>query len=176
MSYITKVENQQEQKMSHLTSLWYARLALTRPIDYERLFKPNETLIRIDVICTDGRYEALSKILIDVKDMNDNAPIFIANTNNNLLLLDSDLNSSHNITIRRNESNLLETLVQVKAIDFDLSTQYGNESLIYTINYCMTNIYNIYIDKRTGYKLVIDLDTDEIISKRKQIHESTRLG
>ena len=161
------------------TSSKYARLALTRPIDYERLFKPNETLIRIDVICTDGRYEALSKILIDVKDMNDNAPIFIANTNNNQLMLDSDLNSSHNITIRRNESNLLETLVQVKAIDFDLSTQYGNESLIYTINYCMPNIYNIYIDKRTGHissKLVIDLDTDEIIAKRKQIHESTRLG
>jgi flagellar motor component MotA len=39
----------------------FARIALTAPIDYELLYKPNETFIRIDLSCSDGRYAAHSK-------------------------------------------------------------------------------------------------------------------
>ena len=133
-------------------------MSLTGPIDYERLYKPNETFIRIDFQCNDGKYAAQSKLLINVQDMNDNKPLFPI--------------ENKNLTIRRNESNLLETLAQLKASDMDLSPQYGNQSLFYSIGFCFPNIYNIYIDERTGEinsKLVIDLDTDEIIAKRREM-------
>jgi hypothetical protein len=136
----------------------FARIALTAPIDYELLYKPNETFIRIDLSCSDGRYAAHSKILINIQDMNDNKPRFIA--------------ENKDLTITRNESNLLENLVQVQAVDFDLSPKYGNQSLYYFISYCVPNVYNVYIDPRTGQinsKLIIDLDTDEIIARRKDM-------
>jgi hypothetical protein len=140
------------------TTTKFAKLALTGPIDYERLYKPNETFIRIDLSCHDGKYSTQSKILINVQDMNDNKPSFPL--------------ENKNLTIKRNESSLLETLVQLKASDMDLSPHFGNLSLFYSISYCFPNIYSIYIDERTGEinsKLVIDLDTDEIISKRREM-------
>ena len=95
--------------------------------------------------------------------MNDNRPMFPF--------------EDKNLTIRKNESNLLETLVQIRASDLDLSPQFGNQSLIYSINYCMPNVYKVFVDERTGQissKLVIDLDTDEIIAKRREM--STKLN
>lgn len=131
---------------------------MTGPIDYERLYRPNETFIRVDFTCNDGKYAAQSKILVNIQDMNDNKPSFPE--------------KNKNLTIRRNESNLLETLVQLKAADMDLSPQFGNQSLFYSIGFCFPNVYSIYIDERTGEinsKLVIDLDTDEIIAKRRDM-------
>ncbi|CAF0762269.1 unnamed protein product [Brachionus calyciflorus] len=136
-----------------------AFLAYTNKLDYESLYKPNETLIRIDVSCTDGKFESLSKLIIKVEDLNDNPPVF----------------SDNNLVINKDESNLLETITRIKASDADLSAQFGNQSLKYNIDLCIPNTYDIYIDERTGdisSKLLLDLDTDEVIEKRKQIHNN----
>ena len=55
-----------------------ARLALTRPIDYERLQRPNETHIRVEIACLDDKYESLGKIVVQVNYVNDNEPRFAA--------------------------------------------------------------------------------------------------
>ena len=146
------------------TSYLTAGLALTRPIDYERLYRANETQLRLDVVCTDGTYESqASRILVQVLDTNDNEPDFGPRMRQH--------------TIRRNESNLLQTLTQVRAADADVSAQYGNESLVYALGKCEPDLYKIYVDRRSGEissKLIIDLDTDEIIAKRRQMATTGR--
>ena len=37
-------------------------LAYSSRLDYEKLFKPTETLIRLDVSCSDGKFQANSKV------------------------------------------------------------------------------------------------------------------
>lgn len=133
-----------------------AYLAYTNKLDYELIYKPTETFIRLDVSCSDGQYESKSKVLIKVEDMNDNAPRF----------------ANKNLVIHRNESNLLQTLVKIEATDEDQSPEFGNYSLKYSIHNCEPNLYDIYIDQRTGVvnsRLIIDLDTEEIIKKRHAI-------
>ena len=54
-----------------------ANLKSNRLIDYEMLFKPNETLIRIDLVCSEANNEKEAKVLIKVEDVNDNEPKFV---------------------------------------------------------------------------------------------------
>ncbi|RNA01642.1 Cadherin [Brachionus plicatilis] len=126
-----------------------ALLAYTNKLDYEKLFRPNETLIRIDVSCSDGEFETVSKLIVKVEDENDNAPAF----------------ASKDLVISKDESNLLESIVRVEASDQDLSAQYGNQSLKYRINKCSPDTFDIFIDERTGEissKLLLEFDTDEV--------------
>ena len=89
-------------------------------IDYEKLFRPNETLIRIDLTCVDaGNDEKEAKILIRIQDVNDNAPKFINKTD---------------LVIKIDESSRFESILKVNAYDLDLSTEYGNDSLVYSIS------------------------------------------
>lgn len=96
------------------------------------------------------------KVLIQVEDRNDNAPRF----------------PQKRMIVRRNESNLLQPLVRVEASDNDLSPEFGNFSLKYNLNKCEPNLYDMYIDSHSGQlssRLVIDLDTPEIIHRRKMM-------
>lgn len=102
-------------------------------------------------------------MFIEVKDRNDNPPIF----------------SSKALTVVRNEASTLQSLVQIEASDADLSPEFGNKSLEYSIIRCEPNLYDMYIDPRTGQlssRLVIDLDTDEIIRQRKAMFLKSKLA
>lgn len=135
-----------------------AQLTYSSTLDYERLFKPSETFIRIDVSCNDGEFTSTSKVFVQVEDTNDNRPRF----------------ANNKLVVRRNESNLLQPLVRVQASDDDLSPQYGNYSLEYSLVKCSPDLYDMYIDARTGQlssRLVIDLDTPFIINQRQIMYE-----
>lgn len=100
-------------------------------------------------------------MFIEVKDRNDNPPIF----------------SSKTLVVTRNEASTLQSLVQIEASDADLSPEFGNKSLEYSLVRCEPNLYDMYIDPRTGQlssRLVIDLDTDEIIRQRKNMFRKSK--
>ena len=112
-----------------------AHLSLTAPADYESLLRPNETLIRVQLTCTDGTFEKEAKILVKIEDLNDNRPIFINQTG---------------LVINAVETSEFNSIDKMFAIDMDLSRSFGNESLIYSIEDCQPDAYGFYIDPRAG--------------------------
>lgn len=134
-----------------------AYVTYSNTLNYDKLMRPTEILILLKVTCSDGEFQAKSRVYIQVEDRNDNRPIF----------------STNRISIKRPESNTLQTLVKVVASDADLSPEYGNYSLEYSIVECVPNLYDMYIDPRTGQmssRLIIDIDTPEIIKQRKSMN------
>ena len=111
----------------------------TKDLDFERLYRPNETLIRLDFACSDQKFESTARLLIKVDDLNDNAPRF----------------TQKNVTISRKESSQIERIYQTEAFDLDGSFKYGNASLRYSLIRC---------DPRDLYKIEINHFSGEILS------------
>jgi hypothetical protein len=131
-----------------------ANLVLLETLDYEKLYKPNETLIRIDFSCSDGTFNNEAKLILQVEDLNDNRPKFLNSTN---------------LVLETNETTEFFSIAKIAAYDMDSSRNYGNESLIYAISQCMPDVYGFYIDRLSGdiySKFILDIDTDKIIESR----------
>jgi hypothetical protein len=138
-----------------------AYLTLVNRIDYESLFRPNETMIRVDLECTDGLYHRETMILVKVEDLNDNQPRF----------------AEKHLILRRNESNTREVVAKIQAYDMDLSPNYGNQSLIYSIVSCTPNDTLMVIDSKSGvlrveYGFDIDKTNTNLITCNVHVNDS----
>jgi hypothetical protein len=137
-----------------------ANLKSNHLIDYEMLFRPNETLIRVDLVCSETNNEKEAKILIKIEDVNDNEPRFV-NTTESVLKID--------------EASHFESILRVNALDMDLSAKFGNDSLVYSVVGCEPDPFRFYMDKNTGdlySELIVDADSDELMSKRRELYNS----
>lgn len=132
-----------------------AQLRLVESIDYERLFRPNETLIEIEFVCTDGELEKKSSILLKIEDMNDNRPTFV---------------DTLPAIIEVNETtDLLQPLVKLTASDLDMSKEFGNDSLVYSITDCTPDVYGFYVNFGVVYsRFDLDADTDKMVEARRK--------
>lgn len=132
-----------------------AQLRLVESIDYERLFRPNETLIEIEFVCTDGELEKKSNILLKIEDMNDNRPTF-----ENTLPAIIEVNET---------TDLLQPLVKLTASDLDMSKEFGNDSLVYSITDCTPDVYGFYVNFGVVYsRFDLDADTDKMVEARRK--------
>jgi hypothetical protein len=146
-----------------------AHLELIAPIDYEKLYDPSNTLIRLDITCSDGRFRASSKFLIRVLDMNDNKPEFVFDT----LPEDAFINFEKQLI----EVNIKElryfthNIMTVAAHDADFSPNFGQQSLVYSLN-CLYNVkYNMRINDKTGLIFAVKNEYEE----NEQFQDLTKL-
>lgn len=131
-----------------------ANLILTDLIDFEMLYKPDKSLIKIEFSCTDELFTKKSHILLKIEDINDNAPTFT---------------DTFQYVIEITETNdLLTSLARIDASDKDLSKEFGNDSLVFSIIDCQPDIYKF--DVRFGIlysDVIIDADTDLMIEQSR---------
>ena len=132
-----------------------ADLLLIETIDYELLYRPNETLIEIEFTCSDGTLASQESILLKVDDINDNTPIF--------------LDTLPSVIEVNETTDLLKPLIKLSATDLDLSKEFGAESLVYSISNCTPDVYGFYVKLGMLHsKFDLDADTDRMIEARRK--------
>ncbi len=135
-------------------------LVLNDLVDYEQLFRPNESLVEVEISCKDGLFENKAFVLLKFVDENDNTPEFT--------------HSFQNVIEISETTDFMTSLAKLEAHDSDLSREFGNESLVFTIGNCTPSIYEFSVKFGHVYSnTVLDADTDEMIEQRRRDYETS---
>ena len=135
-----------------------ASLVLTDMIDYEQLFRPNESLVEVEFVCSDRLFSKKASALLRFADANDNRPEFTESFQNVIEITET--------------TDFVTPLARLDARDADLSREFGNESLVFAIRNCTPDTYGFNVRFGLVYSdSLLDADTDRMIEERRREYE-----